>query len=42
MKEATDNAEDLLKLLRRDRDRQRQAEITSELADIVGAAEAQR
>lgn len=42
MKTATDNAEDLLKVLTRDVNRARQAEITSELADIVGGAEALR
>lgn len=38
MKDATDNALELIKLLKRDEDRARQAEITSEIADIVGAA----
>jgi F-type H+-transporting ATPase subunit gamma len=42
MKNATDNAEDLLRDLTRDVNRARQAEITSELADLVGAAEALR
>lgn len=42
MKSATDNAEDLLKALIRDVNRARQSEITSELADLVGAAEALR
>jgi F-type H+-transporting ATPase subunit gamma len=42
MKDATDNATDLLKILKRDEDRARQAEITSELSDLVGAAEALR
>jgi F-type H+-transporting ATPase subunit gamma len=42
MKSATDNAEELLKVLGRDANRARQAEITSELADIVGATEALR
>lgn len=40
MKDATDNATDLLKVLTRDENRARQAEITSEIADLVGAAEA--
>lgn len=40
MKDATDNAGDLMKVLTRDENRARQAEITSELADLVGAAEA--
>jgi F0F1-type ATP synthase gamma subunit len=31
-----------LKILKRDEDRARQAEITSELSDLVGAAEALR
>ncbi len=42
MKSATDNADDLLRDLTRDVNRARQAEITSELADLVGAAEALR
>ncbi|MGH2708097.1 MAG: F0F1 ATP synthase subunit gamma [Actinomycetota bacterium] len=42
MKNATDNADDLLRDLTRDVNRARQAEITSELADLVGAAEALR
>lgn len=42
MKEATDNAEDLLKVLSQLRNRLRQQEITSEIADIVGAAEGLR
>ena len=42
MKDATDNAVDLLKVLKRDEDRARQSEITSEIADLVGAAEALR
>ncbi|MGH2813385.1 MAG: ATP synthase F1 subunit gamma [Actinomycetota bacterium] len=40
MKDATDSATDLLKILRRDENRARQAEITSEIADLVGASEA--
>lgn len=40
MKDATDNAADLLKVLTRDENRARQAEITSELSDLVGAVEA--
>jgi F-type H+-transporting ATPase subunit gamma len=40
MKDATDSATDLLKVLRRDENRARQAEITSEIADLVGASEA--
>lgn len=40
MKDATDNASDLLKVLTRDENRARQAEITSELSDLVGAVEA--
>lgn len=42
MKDATDNADDLQKLLKRQEDRARQAEITSELADLVGSSEALR
>jgi F-type H+-transporting ATPase subunit gamma len=42
MKSATDNAEELLKVFSRDANRARQAEITAELADIVGATEALR
>ncbi|MGH2768048.1 MAG: F0F1 ATP synthase subunit gamma [Acidimicrobiales bacterium] len=42
MKSATDNAEDLLKVLTQDVNRARQGEITAELADIVGATEALR
>lgn len=40
MKDATDNATELLKLLNRDENRARQAEITNEIADLVGASEA--
>lgn len=42
MKEATDNAEELLKVYRQQRNRIRQQEITSEIADLVGAAEGLR
>jgi F-type H+-transporting ATPase subunit gamma len=40
MKQATDNAEELLKTLTRQRNRIRQAAITKELSEIVGTAEA--
>ncbi|HEX9779718.1 MAG TPA: ATP synthase F1 subunit gamma [bacterium] len=40
MKNATDNAEDLLKQLTRQRNRIRQSMITKELSEIVGTAEA--
>lgn len=40
MKNATDNAGDILDLLRRTYNRARQAQITQELAEIVGGAEA--
>jgi F-type H+-transporting ATPase subunit gamma len=40
MKNATDNAADLLDLLRRTYNRARQAQITQELGEIVGGAEA--
>ncbi|MBI2105081.1 MAG: ATP synthase F1 subunit gamma [Candidatus Omnitrophica bacterium] len=40
MKNATDNAEELLKSLTRQRNRIRQAAITKELSEIVGTAEA--
>lgn len=40
MKDATDNATELLKLYKRNEDRARQSEITSEIADLVGASEA--
>jgi F0F1-type ATP synthase gamma subunit len=40
MKNATDNAGDMLDLLRRTYNRARQAQITQELAEIVGGAEA--
>jgi len=42
MKNATDNAEDLLNTLTRQRNRIRQAAITKELSEIVGTAEALR
>lgn len=42
MKSATDNAEDLLKGLTRAYNRARQQEITREIADIIGGAEALR
>lgn len=40
MKAATDNAEDLLKTLTRERNAARQAEITQEISEIVGGASA--
>ena len=40
MKSATDNADELLRTLRRQFNRARQAEITSQLAEIIGGAEA--
>jgi F-type H+-transporting ATPase subunit gamma len=40
MKAATDNADDLLTGLRRQYNRARQAEITSQIAEIIGGAEA--
>jgi F-type H+-transporting ATPase subunit gamma len=42
MKSATDNAGDMLDLLRRTYNRARQGQITQELAEIVGGAEALR
>ena len=42
MKNATDNAGDMLDILRRTYNRARQAQITQELAEIVGGAEALR
>ncbi len=42
MKSATDNAEDLLKALTRAYNKARQQEITREIADIIGGAEALR
>jgi F-type H+-transporting ATPase subunit gamma len=40
MKAATDNADELVKILTRDANRARQAEITTEISEIVGGAEA--
>ena len=40
MKNATDNAGDMLDVLRRTYNRARQAQITQEIAEIVGGAEA--
>ncbi|MEP7055861.1 MAG: F0F1 ATP synthase subunit gamma [Actinomycetota bacterium] len=40
MKAATDNADDIIKILTRDANRARQAEITTEISEIVGGAEA--
>jgi F-type H+-transporting ATPase subunit gamma len=40
MKAATDNAEDLIKILTRQANRARQDEITTEITEIVGGAEA--
>jgi F-type H+-transporting ATPase subunit gamma len=40
MKAATDNAEDMIKLLTRQANQARQAEITTEISEIVGGAEA--
>jgi F-type H+-transporting ATPase subunit gamma len=40
MKAATDNAEDLIKVLTRVANQARQAEITTEISEIVGGAEA--
>jgi F-type H+-transporting ATPase subunit gamma len=40
MKNATDNAGDMLNILRRTYNRARQAQITQEIAEIVGGAEA--
>jgi len=42
MKSATDNAEDLIRLLTRSYNKARQQEITLEIADIIGGAEALR
>jgi F-type H+-transporting ATPase subunit gamma len=42
MKNATDNAGDMLNVLRRTYNRARQAQITQEIAEIVGGAEAQK
>jgi F-type H+-transporting ATPase subunit gamma len=40
MKSATDNAEDLIKTLTREANQARQAEITQEISEIVGGADA--
>ncbi|HEX6615383.1 MAG TPA: F0F1 ATP synthase subunit gamma, partial [Gemmatimonadales bacterium] len=40
MKNATDNAGEILEILRRTYNRQRQAQITQEIAEIVGGAAA--
>ncbi len=40
MKAATENAEDLTKILTRTANQARQAEITTEISEIVGGAEA--
>jgi len=40
MKNATDNATDMLSILRRTYNRARQAHITQEIAEIVGGAAA--
>ncbi len=40
MKNATDNAGEMLNVLRRTYNRARQAQITQEIAEIVGGAEA--
>ena len=42
MKAATDNADDLIKTLRRQMNRARQDAITTEIMEIVGGAEALR
>jgi F-type H+-transporting ATPase subunit gamma len=42
MKAATENAEDLIKVLTRQANQARQAEITTEISEIVGGAEALR
>ena len=42
MKAATDNADDLIKTLRRVMNRARQDSITTEIMEIVGGAEALR
>ncbi len=42
MKAATENAEELTKILTREANQARQAEITTEISEIVGAAEALR
>jgi F-type H+-transporting ATPase subunit gamma len=40
MKAATDNAEELIETLSRDYNQARQAEITTEIMEVVGGAEA--
>jgi F-type H+-transporting ATPase subunit gamma len=40
MKNATDNAGEILEILKRTYNRQRQAQITQEIAEIVGGAAA--
>jgi F-type H+-transporting ATPase subunit gamma len=40
MKAATDNADELIKVLSRVANQERQAEITTEISEIVGGAEA--
>ena len=40
MKAATENAEELVRLLTREANQARQAEITTEISEIVGGAEA--
>ena len=40
MKSATDNAEELIKTLSRQANQARQAEITQEISEIVGGADA--
>jgi F-type H+-transporting ATPase subunit gamma len=42
MKAATDNADEMIKTLTRVANRARQAEITTEIMEIVGGAEALR
>jgi F-type H+-transporting ATPase subunit gamma len=42
MKNATDNADELIKALTRQYNTARQAQITQELTEITGGAEAQR
>jgi F-type H+-transporting ATPase subunit gamma len=42
MSSATDNADEMIRYLTRDANRARQTEITMEIADIVGGAEALR
>ena len=40
MKAATENAEELVRILTREANQARQAEITTEISEIVGGAEA--